>query len=106
MYNKEKGKKIHISEMSDIHLLNAHRMVNEQLIELKNIQENAFVFAPGENAMAYEDDFAAVDETYRKYDDLKPRERILSKELDRRKLKPLPLRMVARRTVGKGKQIR
>jgi len=87
------GRKIPVTEMTDNHLLNAHRMVREKLIDIENFQRNAFIFAPNEDTMAYDDFETAYLDSFERYGCLFVWAEILANEIERRGLKPLEPRI-------------
>ncbi len=87
------GENILISEMSDRHLLNTHRMLKERLIETENFQREAHIFAPSETTMAYEDFEEALVESYDICFNLSLKIKVFEKEMKRRGLKALEPRV-------------
>jgi len=87
------GRKIPVTEMTDNHLLNAHRMVREKLIDIENFQRNGFIFAPNEDTMAYDDFETAYLDSFERYGCLSVWVEILANEIERRGLKPLEPRI-------------
>jgi len=87
------GRKIPVTKMSNEHLLNAHRMVREKLIDIENFQRNAFIFAPGEDTMAHDDFETAYLDSFERHACLSVWAEILGKEIERRGLKALESRI-------------
>ena len=91
------GRKILLTEMSNQHLLNAHRMVREKQIDVDNFQHNAFVFAPPEDTIAYDDFEDALEDSYDRQSALYTRASTLGAEIERRSLEPLEPRVKVER---------
>jgi len=87
------GRKIPVTKMSNEHLLNAHRMVREKLVDIENFQRNAFIFAPGEDTMAYDDFETAYLDSFERHAHLSVWAEILGKEIEKRGLKALEPRI-------------
>ncbi len=87
------GSKIAIKNMKDAHLLNAHRFLMGQLIDLDNFQHNSCVFAPSEGTIAYDDFEKALEESYERYSVLYTQAETLGDEIKRRGLEALEPRV-------------
>ena len=87
------GSKIAIKNMKDAHLLNAHRFLRDQLIDLDNFQHNSCIFAPAECTIAYDDFERALEESYERYSALYTQAEILVDEIKRRGLEALEPRV-------------
>jgi len=87
------GENILISEMSDRHLLNTHRMLRERLIETENFQHEAHIFSPSETTMAYDDFEGALVESYDLSFNLSLKIKVFEEEIKRRGLKALEPRI-------------
>lgn len=93
IWTTRKGKNILISDMSDRHLLNAHRMLKESLIETENFQHDSRIFSPSETTMAYDDFMEALVESYDICFNLSLKIKVFEKEIKRRGLKVLEPRV-------------
>jgi len=92
-WTTKKGETILISDMSDRHLLNTHRMLKERLIETENFQREAHIFAPSETTMAYDDFMEALVESYDICFNLFFKIKVFEKEIKRRGLRELKPRV-------------
>ena len=89
IWTTKDGRKIPVTEMTDNHLLNAHRMVREKLIDIENFQRNAWIFAPSPDTMAYDDFEAAYEDSFDRHVIYSAWTEILGREIHRRGLTEL-----------------
>jgi len=93
VWTTKDGRRMRVAEMSNEHLLNAHRFVREKLVEIENFQRNAFIFAPGKDTMAYDDFEATYLDSFERQARLTLWAMILGKEIARRGLRVLEPRI-------------
>lgn len=93
IWTTKDGKKIPVTEMTNPHLLNTHRFVNDRLIEVENFQHNAYIFAPSEDTIAYDDFEAALEDSYEVHGDIAVLVNIFVGEIQKRGLEPLEPRV-------------
>lgn len=93
IWTTKNGKKIPVKNMDDKHLLNTHRFVNDRLIEVENFQHNAYIFAPGEDTIAYGDFEDALEDSYEIHGDISVLVNMFAREIERRGLEPLEPRV-------------
>ena len=99
------GKILRIRQMTDDHLLNAHRYLRRLLEEEKN-QWNLFgaggMLGPSEDSIAFEHASEAEAESFEDRFKMEYGVTILRKEIEYRKLEPLPLYVNITTVEGKG----